>query len=103
MPDSGGAGDYDSGVVDSSSDAAGKNAEKSAYEMTGDDLLKVHFLDVGQADCIVAELPNGENMLVDAGNNDDSAAILGYLDKLGIDRLDYVIGTHPHEDHIGSL
>ncbi len=42
-------------------------------------------------------------MLVDAGNNDDADYILNYLNTLGVEKLDYVIGTHPHEDHIGSL
>jgi len=66
-------------------------------------LLKTHFLDVGQADCILVELPNNEKMLIDAGNNEDKDTILGYLDSQGIKKLDYVIATHPHEDHIGSL
>lgn len=65
--------------------------------------LAVHFLDVGQADCILVQTPAGYNMLIDAGNNADAGFITSYLDSLGIKRLDIVIGTHPHEDHIGSL
>lgn len=64
--------------------------------------LKVHFIDVGQADCILIESSN-KYMLVDAGNNADEELLLSYLNNLGIKKLEYVIGTHPHEDHIGSL
>jgi competence protein ComEC len=64
--------------------------------------LMVHFLDVGQADSILIT-SQGAAMLVDAGNNEDEEFVLGYLKEQGITRLDYVIGTHPHEDHIGSL
>ena len=41
-------------------------------------------------------------MMVDAGNMGDAGAILAYLDQLGIQRLKYMVFTHPHEDHIGS-
>jgi len=66
-------------------------------------LLQVHFLDMGQADCILVQAPSGKNMLIDAGNNDDAAKILAYLRERNIRKLDVVVGTHPHEDHIGSM
>lgn len=65
--------------------------------------LKVTYLDVGQADSILVQIPNGKNVLIDAGNNEDAEVIIAYLKNQGIRRLDSVIGTHPHEDHIGSL
>ena len=64
--------------------------------------LKVHYIDVGQADSILIQ-QNGHNMLIDAGNNADSSLVLNYLKKQGVTELEYIIGTHPHEDHIGSL
>lgn len=64
--------------------------------------LSVHFIDVGQADCILIE-SEGKFMLIDAGNNADAELVTGYLSDAGVKRLEYVIGTHPHEDHIGSL
>ncbi|MCL6610533.1 MAG: MBL fold metallo-hydrolase [Peptococcaceae bacterium] len=69
----------------------------------GEGNLKVHFLDVGQGDCILVQFPDGRNMLVDAGKNDSAGVIVGYLKKAGVKKLDFVVGTHPHEDHIGSL
>ncbi len=67
------------------------------------DALTVHFLDVGQADCQVITLPTGEVMMIDFGNNDDGSFICNYLDNLGINVIDYLVATHPHEDHIGSM
>ena len=65
--------------------------------------LRVRYIDVGQADSILIELPNSQTMLIDAGNNDDGTLVCNYIKSLGISRLDYVVGTHPHEDHIGGL
>lgn len=64
--------------------------------------IKIHFIDVGQADSILIVQGNN-SMLIDAGNNPDSELIKNYISKQGITKLDYIVGTHPHEDHIGGL
>lgn len=64
--------------------------------------IEVHFIDVGQADSILVRHGDDE-LLIDAGNNGDGNLVVEYINKLGIEDLEYVIGTHPHEDHIGGL
>lgn len=65
--------------------------------------LSVRYIDVGQADCELISFPDGRHMLIDAGATDSEKTLPPYLKSLGIEKLDYVIGTHPHEDHIGGL
>ncbi len=64
--------------------------------------LKVYLFDVGQADCILVSC-NDSYMMIDAGNNPDGKLIVKQLNEMGITRLDYLVGTHTHEDHIGGL
>lgn len=64
--------------------------------------VTVHYINVGQGDSILIQ-QDGHNMLIDAGTNAAESAVVNYLKSKGITRLDYVIGTHPHEDHIGGL
>lgn len=65
--------------------------------------LQVHFLDVGQADCILIISPSGKSVLIDGGNNEDGPGIVSYLKAQGVKELEGLIATHPHEDHIGGL
>lgn len=62
--------------------------------------MKVHYIEVGQGDSELIQV-DGKNILIDAGTSDKKA--LNYLKSIGIKTLDYVIATHPHEDHIGSM
>ena len=79
------------------------NQNQNDYINTNNDLLKVHYLDVGQGDSIFVELPNNETMLIDAAESYQSENIINYLKNLNYQKIDYVIGTHPHTDHIGGL
>ncbi len=63
---------------------------------------KIHFIDVGQADCTLVE-SNGMYMLIDGGEEDDGEPIIKYLKDNGVDKLTYIIATHPHADHIGGI
>ncbi len=66
-----------------------------------DDGLEVYFMDVGQADSILL-INSNKAMLIDAGDTDAEDIIIPYIKSLGIEKLDVVIFTHPHKDHIGS-
>ena len=73
------------------------NDKKDAYGN-----LKIHYIDVGQADSILIE-QGSSSMLIDAGNNEDSNVVKNYISEQGITKLNYIVDTHPHEDHIGGL
>lgn len=65
--------------------------------------IKIYFIDVGQADSILINI-KGKTMLIDAGNNNDGKLLSNYIkDELNISTIDILVGTHPHEDHIGGL
>ena len=65
--------------------------------------LAVHFIDVGQGDSILIEAPNGDTMLIDAGERGNEKTVTEYIKQYGDDTLEYVVATHPHSDHIGSM
>lgn len=64
--------------------------------------LIVRFLDVGQGDAIFITLPGGSSMLVDAGTKAAGDGVVSTIEALGVKKIDYVVFTHPHEDHIGG-
>lgn len=68
-----------------------------------DSKVKISFLDVGQADSILVESSSGKSMLIDAGNNADSDTVINYIKSEGISKIDILVATHPHEDHIGAM
>lgn len=64
--------------------------------------LLVHFVDVGQADCQLIQTPQ-QNILIDAGDIGDGPQVISYLRAQGVERVDLLIATHPHADHIGGM
>ena len=74
---------------------------KQTINVDGDN-LKIYFVDVGQADCILIN-DNNEYSLIDAGNNEDGEKLVKYFKDLGVSGFKYVFGTHAHEDHIGGM
>ncbi|MFO7171692.1 MAG: ComEC/Rec2 family competence protein [Bacillota bacterium] len=78
----------------------------------GDQGLQVHFLDVGQGDAVLVRFPGGRTMLVDGGGAGVEAGVpfdagrqrvVPFLRRQGIRRLDWVVVTHPDQDHVGGL
>jgi competence protein ComEC len=62
----------------------------------------VTVIDVGQGSSALVMLPDGSSMLVDAGTESSTDAIESCLDANGVTKLDYMVLSHPHADHIGS-
>lgn len=67
---------------------------------------KIWYLDVGQADSMLLQLPNGNDwdyVLIDAGTGQTEEALVSWLQEQGVTDIAAVIATHPHEDHIGGM
>lgn len=74
--------------------------QEQPTELTGE--LKLHMIDVGQADCFL--FVKGDKVaLVDCGTRSTGKDAVEYIKSLGITRIDYVFGTHPHDDHMGGM
>lgn len=69
-------------------------------ELTAD--TAVHFIDVGQGDSALL-LSGGQAVLIDAGTAESGAAVVRYLEELGVTELYGAVATHPHADHIGGM
>ncbi|MBR5308122.1 MAG: MBL fold metallo-hydrolase [Clostridia bacterium] len=66
-----------------------------------DSLLRFDFIDVGQGDSTLITTPGGEYILVDTGTSIETR-LIKHLEASGVDEIDYLILTHPHNDHIGG-
>ena len=82
---------------------AGVSASGAQSEAPAGDEALIYYLDVGQADSQLIRLPGGENILIDAGTRAAGDGLTAYLRELGVQRIDILIATHPHEDHIGGM
>jgi competence protein ComEC len=65
--------------------------------------LIAHIIDVGQDDSILIQFHNGQTMLVDAGTSSAGSSVVSYLKQQGVNKIDYLVATHPHADHIGGM
>ena len=79
--------------------------EKPVSEnVSGSAEAQVYFIDVGQGDSELIRLKDsGIDILIDAGTRSTKQELADYLKELGVDDIDILIGTHPHEDHIGGM
>ncbi len=65
--------------------------------------LEIHHIDVGQADSTLVITPEGETILIDTGDwPQDGSDVIAYLEELGVDRIDHLVATHAHADHVGG-
>ncbi len=76
--------------------------DNSAPATIADGEIAVHFIDVGQGDCEFIET-SGKTALIDCGEDEYSSSVISYIESTGTKRLDYVIVSHPHSDHMGGM
>lgn len=91
-----GCGSSNSVAVSGNGDRTAGNVSQSGSDM------EVHFIDVGQGDSTLIKAGD-HAMLIDAGDNSEGTAVQSYMNSQNVEKLDYVIGTHPDADHIGGL
>lgn len=68
--------------------------------------ISAHFIDVGHGDAIVVELREEDSryiMLIDAGPELEDNPVVSYLEDMNVSRIDLMVATHPHQDHIGGM
>lgn len=91
-----------SSIASSDPSSNPSNLTSPTPQVTPPPQLKISFIDAGQADCTIVQYGNSA-MIIDAGGNATTATLISIIKKMGIKEFDVVVGTHPHEDHIGGL
>ena len=78
------------------------NDDNDTEALADDSTFSIWFIDVGQGDAALVEC-DGHYMLIDGGDKDQSSKMYSFLKNNNIDKLDIVVATHAHADHIGGL
>lgn len=81
----------------------GSQAGVSSIEKEKNTDTLIYYLDVGQGDSELIRLKSGKTILIDAGTPDTGDSLCNMLTKLGVAKIDFLIATHPHADHIGGM
>ncbi|MDG5820708.1 MBL fold metallo-hydrolase [Natronococcus sp. A-GB7] len=98
-----GAGDADDGSSDESGATSANGDSETERTTDVDGELEIHHIDVGQADSTLLVTPDGETVLIDTGDwRQDGSDVIAYLESQGVDRVDHLVATHAHADHIGG-
>ena len=91
-----------SGRIQENGSSQGGKDQSSKEDLQPDpDVMEVHFIDVGQGDSTLIKCA-GQTLLIDTATADKGTAIQNYLTKQGVEKLDYLVLTHPDSDHIGA-
>lgn len=90
-------------VINHEAKTSTDKASEDSVTNSDNGLMRVHFIDVGQADSTFIELSNGQTMLIDAGESHNTSTITNYIKDRKYSSIDFIIATHPHDDHIGGM
>lgn len=90
------------GLWDDALDAVSNGTDSSATIDTKGTVLDAYFIDVGQGDCSLF-VSKDESMLIDCGEKENAQTVIATLSETGITKLDYVVVTHAHSDHMGAM
>ena len=87
------------------SETGGGNSVITNTNLTPTGELNLHFIDIGQGDCIFIEFPDGNCMLIDSGDTKKANAtkIVNYITDLGYEEITFLLATHTDADHIGNM
>lgn len=80
----------------------GSEIRSSRHLSARNDVI-IHFIDVGQGDSTFIQSGNGDSVLIDAGSPEGGLKVVSYLQELGVERIDHLIFTHAHDDHMGGI
>ena len=89
-------------ITTTPTEEANNQNQENIVTQNVDGELMLHMIDVGQADSFLL-IQGNETALIDCGTRSTGKDVVDYLNSIGITKLDYVFGTHPHDDHMGGM